>query len=87
MLFFVASSPKTTVQGYKYGRSLRGSPFLLITKSDFAFNKASRMLTDPIRSVPFDWLIIRLTIVAVVLTSFAMFFVYAVKFMHENWPY
>lgn len=53
----------------------------------FAFNKISKMLTDPIRSVPFDWIVIRLTIVAVALTSFAMFFVYALDFMVKHWPF
>ena len=46
-----------------------------------------KMLTDPLKQVPGDWLVIRCLIVASAVMGFGMFTAYAVNFMVSYWPF
>lgn len=53
----------------------------------FAMTKVFKMLTDPLKQVPGDWLVIRCLIVASAVMGFGMFTAYAVNFMASYWPF
>lgn len=53
----------------------------------FALNRISKMLTEPLSQVPYDWRLIRCLIVAMALMGFGMFFAYALNYMVSVWPF
>lgn len=53
----------------------------------FAMSRVSKMLTEPMTKVPYDWRAIRCLIVAFAMMGFGMFAVYAANFMVRYWPF